>query len=320
MPLRVSVVVPTHDTRALTARCLASLAGFGASEVVVVDDGSTDGTLAALSPLHPEAIWLRHERPAGFSGAANRGLREARGDLLLLLNSDTELRAGNAAALAAAFAGEPALGAAGARLFDPDGRPQWSGGPEPTLGWLFALASGLPAALGGSVLWRRLRPVSGAAPGPVGWLPGTALALRREAWAAVGPFEEERYGFYAQDLDLGSRLTAAGWTLRVLADFEVLHHLGGTIGRSEGAASGQRLDLLWRDLAAWAERRHGRAWARRARRALTLGGRFRAAALAAAALGGPPARRAALAAERHAVRAALAALRSGAVPASGATP
>ncbi len=302
-PGALSIVVPTRDTRELTRRCLASLAPLGAAEILVVDDGSTDGTVAALASLHPEVRWLRNESPQGFGRSVNRGLAEASGDLLLLLNSDTERIEGDAARLAARFAREPRLGALGARLRNPDGSPQWSGGREPTLAWLFALASGLPTLFAGSAAWRRIRPVSGAAGGAVGWLPGTALVLSRTAWRAAGPLEES-YRFYGQDLELSSRLARAGFNLAIAEDFVVLHHLGGTVATAGGSQAGQRLDLLWSDLLHWAARVRGPRWARGARRALAAGAALRSARLAAAhslARGG---RRAGLAAERSALAAA----------------
>ena len=303
----LSIVVPTRDTRELLRRCLASLAPLAGAEVLVVDDGSTDGTAAALAPHFPQVRWLRHERPQGFARAANAGLAAASGELLLLLNSDTELLAGDAAALAARFGREPRLGAVGARLRNPDGSPQWSGGREPTLAWFFALGSALPARLAASPLWRRARPVSGAVAGAVEWLPGTALVLARAAWRAAGPLEES-YRFYAQDLELCSRLRGAGFTLAVADELVVLHRLGGTVATGAGAFGGQRLDLLWCDLLHWAARVRGPRWAGRARRALERGAALRAAALGASCALARGERRARLAAERGALAAARQAL------------
>jgi len=311
---RLSVVVPTRDTRELTARCLASLARLGEHELVLVDDGSTDGTTDALCPRYPDAIWLRSETPGGFTRAANQGLASASGQLLLLLNSDTEILAGPGAALAARFAADEKLGAAGALLAYPDGAPQWSGGPEPTPRWLFALASGLGALAPRFPGYRKLRPVSGTAGGaaatPVDWVPGTAMLLRREAWEACAPFDDS-YRFYAQDLDLATRLRAAGWRLAVIPELRVLHHLGATVDRLERGLQGQRLDWLYRDLVAWAERHRGARFAKRARRALARGARLRATALALEGLVAGRERRARITLERQALARARAALAAG---------
>ena len=305
-------MVPTRDTRALTLRCLASLARAAPeAEVVLVDDAGSDGTAEAAAAAHPRLRLVCLPEPAGFTRAANRGLAAAGGELLLLLNSDTEVEAEGLAALRARFAAEPRLGAAGAALHYPGGAPQWSGGREPTLLWLFALASGAPRLLGRLPLYRRLKPPGAAGGGAVDWVTGAALALRRAAWEEVGPFDE-RFRFYAQDLDLCVRLRAAGWEVALLPDFRVLHHHGATIGAAAGgAATGRRQDeeLLWTDLLRWAEKRHGARWARRAGAALAAGGRVRLLARTAALPFVATLRRPAWRAEDDALRKALAGLR-----------
>ena len=312
-PPTLSVVVPTRDTRALTLRCLASLGRAAPeAEVVLVDDAGSDGTAEAAAAAHPRLRLVRLPEPAGFTRAANRGLAATGGELLLLLNSDTEVDAAGLTALRARFAAAPRLGAAGAALHYPGGAPQWSGGAEPTLLWLFALASGAPHLLESLPLYRRLKPPGAPAGGAVDWVTGAALALRRAAWQEVGPFDE-RFRFYAQDLDLCGRLRAAGWEVALLPDFRVLHHHGATIGAAAGAAAAggrQDAELLWTDLLRWAEKRHGARWARRAARVLAAGGRARLLARAAAVpfVAAPhrPARRA----EDDALRKALAGLKS----------
>ncbi|HEX3529717.1 MAG TPA: glycosyltransferase family 2 protein [Thermoanaerobaculia bacterium] len=271
----LSVVIPAHNTRELTLRCVASLAAAGVPDlqVVVVDDGGTDGTAEALEIAGPHLEILRLSPAAGFTCAANQGLMRARGDVLLLLNSDTEVEPGAFVPLLAAFARNPRLGAAGAVLHYPDGSPQWSGGRAPGLLWLFALASGLPALLARLPRWRRVKPV-GAPPGAVEWVTGAALALRRSAWEAVGPMDEG-FRFYAQDLDLCLRLRQAGWTVELVPEFRVLHHHGATIGRASGGSGRQNPELLWTDLLRWAGKHRGVAWARRVARALCAGAALR---------------------------------------------
>ena len=273
----VSLVIPTRDTRELTLRCLESIrsqAGV-AAEVVVVDDASRDGTAEAVAARFPEARLLRNEAPGGFTASINRGLETARGDVLVALNSDTELLPGALEALLARFAEHPRLGVAGGRLVYPDGSPQWSGGGAPGPFWLFGLASGLPALLARIPGWRRLRPVAGTrASATVDWVTGAALAMRREVWEQVGPFDA-RYRFYAQDLDLCLKARSHGWAIEVVPGFGVVHHHGATVGKRHGAVECQDPELLWTDLARWLL--HGRrgASARRALRALRLGARLR---------------------------------------------
>ena len=167
----LSVVVPSRNTRDLTLACLASLAAAererpelagGGLEVVLVDDAGADGTAEAVAALHPRVRLLRLASQGGFTVAANRGLAAAAGEVLLLLNSDTEVEGAGLAAMLARFAAEPRLGIGGGALRYPDGTPQWSGGGEPGAVWCFALASGLAQAAARLPLYRRLRPPSGS--------------------------------------------------------------------------------------------------------------------------------------------------------------
>jgi hypothetical protein len=276
----LSVVIPTHDTRDLVLRALASVLAQpegAAAELLVVDDGSADGTAEAVAAAAPAARVLRSATPSGFTAAANRGLAAARGDLILLLNSDAELEGGALAALAAAFAAEPRLGIAGAQLFYPTGEPQWSAGRAPSLLWLFGLASGLPALLH---RWSGRRPGRGHGDVDEGtevdWVSGAALALRRSVWEACGPLDEG-FRFYAQDLDFCLRAKSRGFGVRVVPGFAVRHHHGATIGRHSGAAARAQPELLWTDLLRWAGKARGAAWQRRAARSLSAGAALRLA-------------------------------------------
>jgi N-acetylglucosaminyl-diphospho-decaprenol L-rhamnosyltransferase len=278
---RLSIVVPSRNTRDLTLRCLDSIAAAApAAEVVVVEDGgdaASDGTAEEIAVRHPRVAVIRSPAQLGFTRAANLGLARTRGEVLLLLNSDTEVDAAGVTALLDEFGSRPRLGVAGADLHYPDGAPQWSGGREPSLAWLFVLASGAAAPLSRLPLYRRLRPLGAPAGSSreVEWVTGAAMAIRRAAWEEAGPFDEG-FRFYGQDLDLCSQLRRAGWEVALLPGFRVLHHHGATIGRETGARGGrQHPELLWTDLLHWARRQRGERWARHARRALMAGGALR---------------------------------------------
>ncbi len=315
-PPSLSVVIPTHDTRELTLKCLDSLfadpwsagAPRETMEVVLVDDASRDGTAEAVRRRHPGVVVLRHETAERFTRAANAGLARARGELLLLLNSDTEVAPGGLARLADAFARDSRLGIAGALLHYPDGSPQWSGGRAPSLLWFFALATGLPALLSRLPFYRRARPLALNRPTAVDWVTGAAMAIRRQAWEMAGPLDEG-FQFYAQDLDVCLRARRAGWGIEILPAFPVLHHHGATIGRDPRARDRQHLELLWSDLLRWARKHHGEAWGNRAAAVLRLGARLRLAARLLARPFLAPARAQAWRADDGAVRQALAAIR-----------
>jgi len=302
----LSIVVPTRDTLELTLRCLASLyaSPTPGMEVIVVDDASSDGTAEAARQRHPEILVLRHETPMRFTRSANLGLERAGGEILLLLNSDTEVVPGGLQRLVEIFAQRPELGIAGALLHYPGGAPQWSGGREPSLVWFFALASGLPRLLARLPFYRRAKPLAPDRPLQVDWVSGAAMAIRRSTWGAVGPFDEG-FRFYAQDLDLCLRAKRAGWRTEVRPEIRVLHHHGATIGRTPGAGRHQHRELLWSDLLRWARKQHGEPWAARAEAALRIGGTLRLACRRLVRVFLPVVKRAAWREDDQALRAAL---------------
>jgi hypothetical protein len=276
--LGLTVVVPTHSTRDLTLRCLSSIESQGSAvhEIIVVDDHSRDDTVEQVRRRFPQVQVIVLASRSGFTMAANRGLDVARGQLFLLLNSDTEVLEGGLSALREAFETDPALGVAGGQLFFPNGEPQWSGGDEPGLLWSFALASGLAEMLASLPGYRRVRPVRGGRgdPRPVEWVTGAALACRREVWREVGPLDQS-FRFYCQDLDFCLRARRAGWGVEILPRFQVSHVHGATIDRAPGSARRQNPELLWTDLVRWARSSHGTRVALRYRNALGLGGHLR---------------------------------------------
>ncbi len=239
------------------ACCRAAIAAAPAeSEVIVVDDGSSDGTCEVLLAEVPEVRIVRLDINRRFAAAANAGVAAAKGAIILLLNSDTRIDREAPAKILEAFADDKKLGVAGAQLVDADGAPQWSGGPQPTLLWMAVMVSGIAR-----VLPRRKRKRGG----DVGWVSGAAMAFRRDAWNDAGPFNET-YRFYAQDLELCVRARANGWRVRVIENARVVHDGGATLRHERHVAElPHDPSLLWLDLLSWGRAHYGRGWAWAAR-------------------------------------------------------
>lgn len=286
----MSVVIPTHDTRALTLACLAALvhSRHRPAEIFVVDDGGTDGSAQAVREQYPSVHVLRRERAGGFTAAVNDAWPRATSEIVLLLNSDTTVDVEATARMADAFARDPQLGVAGASLVFPDGRPQWSAGAAPTAQWLFVLASGAASALARIPGWRRLRPES-QAQGDAAWVPAAAMGVRAAVVRDIGWFDT-RYETYVQDLDFCLRAHAAGWRVAQLPEVRVTHLRGATIGAaSDAVRAGWSPDALIGDLERWIHASHAPDAARRLTRALDLGlsARLVTRALAGPFLAGP---------------------------------
>lgn len=268
----LSIVIPTFNTGEMTlAACRAALAEAPEeTEIIVVDDASSDDTHALLEAALPAVTVLRLETNRRFAGAANAGVAKARGRVILLLNSDARVEPGALTALVHAFAADGRLGIAGASLLNEDGSPQWSGGPLPTLAWMTVMAGGLARFLPRRV--QRSRSDRSA-----GWVSGAAMAFRRETWASAGPLRET-YRFYAQDLDFCARAARSGWHVRILEQMRVIHTGGATVRRWRDV-HGLPHDpaLLWPDLLAWGRQHHGPLWATAAWTLVLLAGTARVA-------------------------------------------
>jgi len=260
----ISVVIPTFNTAEMTLRCCRSVPD--AAEVIVADDGSTDGTAELVAPF---ARVVRLDVNRGFAAAANAGVAAAIGRIILLLNSDAVAQPGALDAMVAAFDADPKLGVAGARLLNEDGSPQWSGGATPTLAWMIGVVSGA------GHLARSFRRSRGERR-DVDWVSGAAMAFRREVWHPLN----DRYLFYCQDIDFCLAARDAGWKVRIVEDARVVHALGATIavtqwgaGAPAGEGAGAPLSYdparLWPDLLTWGRARYGRAWTMFARPILT---------------------------------------------------
>jgi GT2 family glycosyltransferase len=281
---RVSAVIVSFNTREHLLRCVGALEAHVSLplEVIVVDNASHDGSVAALRAAHPSARVVENGANLGFAAACNRGLREARAAYCLLLNSDAEVCAGAVEALAAALDERPEVGIVGPRTVGPDGGPQVSFGPDltPLAEWrqrrlVVALREGRPAAV------REVEDLSAREQEPV-WVSGSCLLARKAAFDAVGGLDE-RFFLYEEDVDLCLRVRAAGWRILYTPRALVRHHLGKSM---ETAPALSRLEYDKSHLRFYAKHRGLGA---RALLRLYLAGS--AAAGWAAALGPGPVRR-----------------------------
>lgn len=261
--MKLSVIIPTYDTAEMTLVCCASVIAAlpTDAEVIVVDDASADDTAERIGEAFPSIVVLRQRVNRGFAASVNAGVAASRGELVLLLNSDTRVAPGALEGFVRAFEEDAHLGVAGAQLTGADGSLQWSAGPVPTLLWMVVAVSGIAPLVRP---FRRRRKDEG---GDVGWVSGAAMAFRRRVWETAGPLRED-FRFYAQDLDFCVRARRLGWGVRLLPQVRVEHRHGATIAR--GSALPYKPELLWPDLLTWGRGEYGEAWAGRARRAMIV--------------------------------------------------
>lgn len=219
--VRTTVVIPHYRADTLEA-CLQSLADHteeGAARVIVIDDGGNGPSLRRALASFPETEVLRNERRLGFTGSCNRGLESASTPFVLLLNDDTRVTRGWLPPLLAACDADHRVGACQPKLlsatregfFDYSGA---AGGCIDRLGYTFCRGR----------LFDTVEPDEGQYDAPVGlfWACGSAMFLRREAIAQVGPLDLDYY-MHFEEIDLCWRLRLAGWRICFVPSSTIFH-------------------------------------------------------------------------------------------------
>jgi GT2 family glycosyltransferase len=238
-----SVIVVSWNTRDFLHTCLQSIledlqqaSRAVTAEIIVVDNASTDGSAAMVQHSFPQARLIQNTGNAGFAAANNQATAEARGRIFFLLNPDAYLRPGALAGLARFMDQHPAAAVVGPQVRNPDGTWQAAAFRFPTLWDLFCEAVFL------SVLWphsplfarKELGGFDRTYARPVDWVQGCALAVRREVWQAVGPFDEG-YWMYVEELDWCRRARAMGYQAFFTPDAEVVHYGRRAVARARAA-------------------------------------------------------------------------------------
>lgn len=218
---RVSVIIPNWNGWELLRPCLESLRQqrYHDFEVIVVDNASSDNSVAEIRAQYPEIRVLALSQNGGYSAGCNAGIYAARGEILVMLNNDTETdpewlgklvdaldrhpEAGSAASRMMIFRDRTTIHSAG-DLYQRDGTANSRGVWQP---------HGPP--------YDEERYVFGGC--------GGAVAYRRAMIEAIGAFEE-RFFMYCEDVDLNWRAQLAGWRCVYVPDAVVYHHLSATGG------------------------------------------------------------------------------------------
>ena len=228
----ISVVVVTFNGLPWVERCLESVRGH---ETIVVDHGSTDGTVELVRDRFPTVRLIEQEN-RGMGAGNNAGMRVAGGEYFFLLNSDAWVAADGLERLVELAGAHPEAAVVGPRLRNPDGSLQRSVRGEPTL-WRLATeyfgirklaprSRWLNAFYAGDFAHDEVREVES--------LHGAALLVRREATDAVGLFDEAFFMF-SEETDWLHRFRQAGWKVLFFPGAEVVH-----VG---GASHGGRLNV-----------------------------------------------------------------------------
>lgn len=232
----VSIIVVAHESAPVLARCLAQLRAqtFRNFEVVLVENGSTDGAARAAAKADPSLVLIETGANLGFAAANNLAARRAAGEWLALLNPDAFAEPDWLERLLRATRRHPGTDCFTSLQIAADDPARLDGAGD-------AMTSlGLPYRMG----WRK--PRSAHVPEGEVFSPcGAAMLIRRETFLALGGFEE-RFFAYCEDVDLGYRLRLQGGRTRLVPDAVVAHVGSSTLGaRSEFAVFHGFRNRLW---------------------------------------------------------------------------
>ncbi|MBT9170699.1 MAG: N-acetylglucosaminyl-diphospho-decaprenol L-rhamnosyltransferase [Actinobacteria bacterium] len=230
----LSIMIINWNTRELLLKCLQSITRHASPkklEVLVVDNGSTDGSTEAVRKSFSQVRLIKNEENLGFARAANQGIKNSSARHILLLNSDTEVYEGTLERVIDFLDREEKVGAVGLKIVNPDGSLQHSCRRFPSFitatahAFLGPVMPNNPFSQEYKLARWDHRQVE-----EVDWVSGAAMGLRRQALDEVGLFDE-RFYMYLEDMDLCERLKERGWQVKYLPDAVVLHHIAGSSQR-----------------------------------------------------------------------------------------
>jgi len=240
----VSICIVSLDCWEVLRDCLESLRASRPSvncEVILVDNGSSDGTIGQVRESFPEVVLVENGRNVGFTRATNQAIALSSGRYILWLNPDTVLKPDSLHKLYQFMEATPRCGIAGPKVLNPDGsfQPQCKrGAPTPIASLCHTLKL--------NHLWSRNRVIGQYL---LSYLPndrvnqvdavsGCCLMARREAWNDIGPLDEKMFGF-GEDLDWCLRAKKAGWVVWYYPESTITHLKG------QGGAHARPFHKIW---------------------------------------------------------------------------
>jgi N-acetylglucosaminyl-diphospho-decaprenol L-rhamnosyltransferase len=229
--LSVTAVVVNYNAKEHLLACVASLLAEGPETVVVVDNGSVDGSEEALAEAFPDVKWLPSGANVGYGAAANLGVAVAGTEHVLVCNPDVVVAPGAIGALASYLDEHPGTAVVGPQVVGASGRLYPSARRFP--GIVESFGHGIVGQFWpGNPFSRRytMAEWDHESPREVDWVSGSCFLARRAAWEQVGGFDAS-YFMYLEDVDLCWRLRQLGWAVAYEPAARVTHVQGVSADR-----------------------------------------------------------------------------------------
>ncbi len=227
---KLTIIIVGWNTREYLEGCLESLYEHPPScsfEVIYVDNSSEDGSVQLVRERYPEVVIIENNENLGFQKANNQGLKIARGQYIILVNSDTVILPGTFDKMLAFMDQHPQAGAASPKCLYPDGKIQWSISRFPSVQMLWWWLCNRHQGLRWMMRFRRQKPLDVNQTQEQDYAYGAFFALRRKVLDDVG-FMDETFFSPGDDAGWSWRMKAKGWKVYYVADVEIIHYEGKT--------------------------------------------------------------------------------------------
>lgn len=224
-------VVVNYNAREQLLECLESLKAEGVAQLVVVDNGSSDGSAEAVSSVHPDVEFIQMRSNLGYGAAANRGVGAGSGDPVLVCNPDVVLHGGALVRMSDELTADPAVALVGPAVENEDGTLYPSARTFPSV--LDAMGHAfLSFVAPGNAFSRRYKMLDWdhLSARQVDWVSGACFLVRRDAFTSLGGFDES-YFMYMEDVDLCWRAARVGWKVLYEPAARVTHLQGVSADR-----------------------------------------------------------------------------------------
>lgn len=234
--MKLSVIIVSYNVKYHLEQCIRSVqkASVGIdADIWVVDNASSDGSVAYLQAIFPDVHFISNQENVGFSRANNQAIRESTGEYVLILNPDTIVAEDTLTGCIDFLDAHPQVGATGVRMLNADGTfaPESRRG-LPTPFTSFCKMSGLSALFPKSRTFGRyyMKYLNEDEANPIEVISGAFNMLRRKALDQVGLLDEDFF-MYGEDIDLSFRLLLGGWQNYYLP-YYILHYKGESTQKS----------------------------------------------------------------------------------------